>query len=61
MINALASAAGFAGPYALGYLHAETGSFVGFAMLVFCAVTAALLMLPIPSAHPRVPKSIVST
>jgi len=34
-INALASLAGFAGPYAFGYLRAETGSFVaGFAVLM---------------------------
>ena len=44
MINALASLAGFAGPDAFGYLHAETGSFVtGFALLMFCAVAAATL------------------
>jgi ACS family tartrate transporter-like MFS transporter len=63
MINALASLAGFAGPYAFGYLRAETGSFVtGFALLMSCAVVAAILMVLIPvAANPRVPKSIGST
>jgi MFS transporter, ACS family, tartrate transporter len=38
-INALASLAGFAGPYAFGYLRVETGSFVaGFAVLMCCAL-----------------------
>ncbi len=42
-INALASLAGFAGPYAFGYLRAETGSFVaGFVLLMFCALAAGL-------------------
>src|SRR5262249_57238177 len=37
MINALASVAGFAGPYAFGYLHTRTGSFTaGFAVLMLC-------------------------
>jgi MFS transporter, ACS family, tartrate transporter len=59
MINALASLAGFAGPYAFGYLHAETGSFVpGFALLMFCALAAAILMI---LTRPRVPKSIASS
>ncbi len=45
-INALASLAGFAGPYAFGYLRAGTGSFVGgFVVLIFCAVAAGILML----------------
>jgi len=53
-INALASVAGFAGPYAFGYLHAETGSFVpGFAVLMLCALAAAVFMLLRPAALPR--------
>jgi MFS transporter, ACS family, tartrate transporter len=53
-INALASVAGFAGPYAFGYLHAETGSFVaGFAVLMLCALVAAVLMLLTPAVRPR--------
>src|SRR4029450_5444841 len=40
-INALASFAGFAGPYAFGYLRAETGSFIaGFAVLLCYALAA---------------------
>jgi cyanate permease len=56
MINALASFAGFAGPYVFGYLESETGSFVaGFAVLMFCALAAAALMLltPVARPHPR--------
>jgi ACS family tartrate transporter-like MFS transporter len=61
-INALASLAGFAGPYAFGYLRAETGSFVaGFAVLLFCALAAGILMLLTPAALSRGPKSVTST
>jgi MFS transporter, ACS family, tartrate transporter len=58
MINALASVAGFAGPYVFGYLHTRTGSLVaGFAVLMCCALAAAILMLLTPAAaHPRVCK-----
>ena len=63
MINALASLAGFTGPYAFGFLRAETGSFVaGFAVLMLCAVAAAILVVLVPATgHARVPKSIRST
>jgi MFS transporter, ACS family, tartrate transporter len=62
MINALASVAGFAGPYAFGYLHTLTGSLVpGFAVLMFCALAAGFLMLLTPAAaHPRVSECIAS-
>jgi MFS transporter, ACS family, tartrate transporter len=54
MINALASVAGFAGPYAFGYLHTRTGSFTaGFAVLMFCALAAAIFMLLTPAAATR--------
>jgi ACS family tartrate transporter-like MFS transporter len=61
MINALASVAGFAGPYAFGYLHAETGSFVtGFAVLMCCALASGICMLLTPAAaHSHVTKSQV--
>jgi ACS family tartrate transporter-like MFS transporter len=53
-INALASLAGFAGPYAFGYLRAETGSFVaGFAVLMFSALAGGILMLLTPTARLR--------
>jgi sugar phosphate permease len=62
MINALASLAGFAGPYAFGYLRAETGSFVaGFATLMSCALTAGILMLLTPTAQPRAFGSVTSS
>jgi MFS transporter, ACS family, tartrate transporter len=60
-INALASLAGFAGPYAFGYLHVETGSFIaGFAVLLCSALAAGILMLLTPAAQPR-PKSVTSS
>jgi sugar phosphate permease len=53
-INALASLAGFAGPYAFGYLRAETGSSgAGFAVLMCCALTAGILVLLTPAARSR--------
>lgn len=46
MINAIASIAGFAAPYAFGYLHSRTGSFsYGFAMLMIGALACGLLLL----------------
>ena len=62
MINALASVAGFAGPYAFGYLHTRTGSFVaGFTVLMFCALAGGIFMLVTPATQPRVPKSVASS
>jgi MFS transporter, ACS family, tartrate transporter len=63
MINALASLAGFAGPYAFGYLRAETGSFsAGFAVLVSCALAAGVLVLFMPAAtRPRISESLASS
>jgi MFS transporter, ACS family, tartrate transporter len=61
-INALASLAGFAGPYAFGYLRVETGSFaLGFVVLVFCALAAGILMLLTPAAQSRGPESVTSS
>jgi MFS transporter, ACS family, tartrate transporter len=46
MINAIASIAGFASPYAFGYLHSRTGSFsYGFAMLMVSALACGILLL----------------
>jgi ACS family tartrate transporter-like MFS transporter len=61
-INALASLAGFAGPYAFGYLRAETGSFAaGILVLMFCALAAGILMLLTPGAQSGGPKSVTSS
>ena len=61
-INALASLAGFAGPYAFGYLRAETGSFVaGFAVLMFSSLAGGVLMLLTPAAQSRGLKSVTSS
>jgi ACS family tartrate transporter-like MFS transporter len=60
-INALASLAGFAGPYAFGYLRTETGSFVaGFALLMFCAVSTGIFVLFTPAARQRTSKCVTS-
>jgi sugar phosphate permease len=61
-INALASLAGFAGPYAFGYLRTETGSFVaGFAVLMFCAVATGTFVLFTPAARLRGSESVISS
>jgi len=55
MINAIASVAGFAGPYAFGYLNTQTGSFSsGFALLTASAFVAGVLMLLIAKERPPV-------
>ncbi len=49
MINAAGSVAGFAGPYAFGYLHTRMGSFsYGLALMMLSAVAGGLLTLCIP-------------
>jgi ACS family tartrate transporter-like MFS transporter len=52
MINAVASIAGFAGPYAFGYLNSRTGSLsYGFAMMMISAFAAGILILLTPRAR----------
>jgi MFS transporter, ACS family, tartrate transporter len=49
MINAVGSVAGFAGPYAFGYLHTRTGTFsYGLALMMVSALTGGLLILCTP-------------
>jgi MFS transporter, ACS family, tartrate transporter len=49
MINAVGSAAGFAGPYLFGYLNTRTGSFsYGLALMMISAVAGGILMLCSP-------------
>ncbi|HMD97157.1 MAG TPA: MFS transporter [Terriglobia bacterium] len=49
MINAVGSAAGFAGPYLFGYLNARTGSFsYGLALMMVSALAGGLLILCTP-------------
>lgn len=56
-INAFASVAGFAGPYAFGYLNTRTGSFnAGLGVLMGSAVLAATLILLTPKACPPLAK-----
>ena len=52
MINAVGSAAGFAGPYAFGYLRARTGSFsCGLALMMISALAGGLVVLAAPGAR----------
>jgi MFS transporter, ACS family, tartrate transporter len=49
LINAIASIAGFASPYLLGYLSTRTGSFsAGMLAIMAAAITCALLIFCIP-------------
>jgi MFS family permease len=49
MINAVASVAGFAGPYLFGYLNTRTGSFsYGLALMTASVLAGGLLMLRTP-------------
>ncbi len=50
MINAVGSVAGFAGPFAFGYLNSRTGSFsYGLVLTMVCAVVGGLLVLRVPA------------
>ena len=50
MINAVGSIAGFASPYAFGYLYTRTGSFsYGLALMMLAGLTGGLLLLRIPA------------
>lgn len=54
LINGVGSIAGFAGPYAFGYLNTRTGSYsYGLAVMMVCAIASAVLLLcvPKPGAH----------
>jgi ACS family tartrate transporter-like MFS transporter len=49
MINAVGSVAGFAGPYAFGYLRTRTGSFsLGLVVMMVLALAGGLLILCAP-------------
>lgn len=52
MINALGSVAGFAGPFAFGYLRASTGSFTAaLTVMMIFSVAGGLLILRAPRAQ----------
>jgi len=55
LVNAVGSVAGFAGPFAFGYLNTRTGSYwSGLAAMMICAVVSGLLILLIGrGAKPR--------
>ena len=49
MINSFGSVAGFAGPYAFGYLHSQTGSFsYGLAGMVLAALAGGVMIISTP-------------
>ncbi len=55
MVNAVGSIAGFAGPYAFGYLLSRTGSWsTGLAVMMVFALAGGVLMLCTPKARRRV-------
>jgi ACS family tartrate transporter-like MFS transporter len=50
LINAVGSVAGFAGPFAFGYLNSRMGSYsFGFGLMMVCAVAGGLLVLRVPA------------
>ena len=49
MINSFGSVAGFAGPYAFGYLHSRTGSFAyGLAGMALAALAGGIMIISAP-------------
>jgi ACS family tartrate transporter-like MFS transporter len=54
-INAVGSVAGFAGPFAFGYLNTRTGSFsAGLTVMLICCLASGMLLLRAPEA-PKLP------
>jgi ACS family tartrate transporter-like MFS transporter len=52
LVNAVGSVAGFAGPFAFGYLNSRTGSFsAGLALMMVCAIVGGLLVLRVPAVR----------
>jgi len=50
LINAVGSVAGFAGPFAFGYLNSRMGSYsYGLGLMMACAVAGGLLVLRVPA------------
>jgi len=55
LINAVGSVAGFAGPYAFGYLNTLTGTYRwGFAVMTLFAIASAMLLLCVPDTREQV-------
>jgi MFS family permease len=55
MVNAIGSAAGFAGPYLFGYLNTRTGTFSsGLALMMLSGLAGGLLILATPRSASRV-------
>jgi ACS family tartrate transporter-like MFS transporter len=52
LVNAMGSVAGFAGPFAFGYLNNRTGSFSsGLALMMACGIVGGLLVLRVPASR----------
>ena len=51
MINSIGNLAGFAGPYAMGWIKDATGSFTGGLLLI--AALAVIAMVIVLAARPR--------
>jgi ACS family tartrate transporter-like MFS transporter len=52
IINSVGSVAGFAGPYALGYLYTRTGTFsIGLTLMMVAALAGGLLILRVPDGR----------
>src|SRR5262249_10893725 len=50
LINALGNLGGFLGPYGMGYLRSQTGSFApGLIVLLMCMAAAGMLVLLVPA------------
>jgi len=61
MINAIGSFAGFAGPYAFGYLNTRTGSFsYGLALMTVSAFAGGVLILRAPRTRQRFAEALGS-
>lgn len=61
MINSFGSVAGFAGPYAFGYLHSRTGSFsYGLAGMALAALAGGIMIVSAPKITKRLTRGPVS-
>jgi len=61
MINSFGSVAGFAGPYAFGYLHAQTGSFkYGLAGMAVAALAGAVMIFRAPRSMHAIDRQMLA-
>jgi nitrate/nitrite transporter NarK len=63
IINSIGNLSGFAGPYAMGWIHDETGSYMGGMMAISAAALIAMgivIALRHDSALERAPRSVAA-